>query len=135
MALIRERMQKYNMNVIRVTFISLTRDNLFTKDQMEENSKRWYRDDYKKSVGDEVDSFFSRERRGAFLSYGHQSIEFIPKLTEEEMALVEKQDQNYIETFRFSSNAVRDRIKLSQSGECMFIEASGNRFTCPIYDD
>ena len=135
MALIRERMQKYNMNVIRVTFISLTRDNLFTKDQMEENSKRWYRDNYKKSVGDEVDSFFSRERGGAFLSYGHQSIEFIPKLTEEEMALVEKQDQNYIETFRFSSNAVRDRMKLSQSGECMFIEASGNRFTCPIYDD
>ena len=128
-------MKNYNINAIRVTFISLTRDNLFTKDQMEENFKRWYRDNYKKSVGDEVDSFFSMEKRGGHLSYGSQFIEFIPKLTEEEMALVEKQDQNYIETFRFSSNAVRDRMKLSQSGEGMFIEASGNRFTCTIYDD
>ena len=79
-----------------VTIILMDREKLITKEAMEKYTKG--EEDFKDSVNDDLESFFEDLRLGKEpdeLIYTY----FLPKLTEEEMELVEQNDTNYLQTF------------------------------------
>jgi len=79
-----------------VTKIHLERMELITKEKMESYCKgEWPEKD---SVNDDLESFFENIRLGKepdedVITY------FLPKLTKEELKLVERRDTSYLETF------------------------------------
>ena len=90
-----------------LTRINLQRMELITKEKMEsyckrkeyERCRKVYGENYMKdSVNDDLESLFENIR------LGRESDEFVetyflPKLTEEELELVERRDTNYLQTF------------------------------------
>ena len=90
-------MEKYKIKSVMVTIISLERWKLITKEAMEDYCKG--EEAEKVSVNDDLESFFEDLRLGK--EPPHQSVftYFLPKLTEEEMELVERKDTSYLQTF------------------------------------
>ena len=89
-------MKKLKINSVMVTSIDLWRRNLITKEKMESYCKG--EKDEKDSVNDDLESFFENIRLGKepdewVFTY------FLPKLTEEELELVERRDRSYLKTF------------------------------------
>ena len=114
-----------------VTIISLERWKLITKEAMEDYCKG--EEAEKVSVNDDLESFFEDLRLGK--EPPHQSVftYFLPKLTEEEMELVERKDRNYFETFLHVKHAdVKEaEMKLSES-DSKFVQGFGCRRTFTI---
>ena len=114
-----------------VTIISLERWKLITKEAMEDYCKG--EEAEKVSVNDDLESFFEDLRLGK--EPPHQSVftYFLPKLTEEEMELVERKDRSYFETFLYVEEAdVKEaEMKLSES-DLKFVQGFGCRRTFTI---
>ena len=79
-----------------VTIITLKRDNLITKERMESYCKG--EEAYKDSVNDDLESLFENIRLGKEPNEFVDTY-FLPKLTKEELELVEKRDPSYLKTF------------------------------------
>ena len=79
-----------------VTNIYLEREKIITKEKMESFCKgeEYFTD----SVNDDLESFFQNLRLGKEPDEDVQTY-FLPKLTEEELKLVEKSDTSYFKTF------------------------------------
>ena len=97
-----------------VTSIWLNRRNLITKEKMESYCKG--DENEKDSVNDDLESLFEnirlgRETNERVITY------FLPKLTEEELKLVEGRDTSYLQTFRWSNEAdvAETKMMLSES--------------------
>ena len=113
-SLIMYGMNKHKIKSVMVTSIDLYRDFLITKEKMESYCKGEER--VKDSVNDDLESLFEnirlgRETNERVITY------FLPKLTEEELKLVEGRDTSYLQTFRWSNEAdvAETKMMLSES--------------------
>ena len=118
-----------------VTVIDLKRNNLITKEKMESLCKGEHR--WKDSVNDDLESFFENIRLGKELDEEVETY-FLPKLTKEELELVERKNCSYLVTF-LSMQDPLDRnpdvdeteMMLSES-DSKYIYALSNRMTFVI---
>ena len=107
-------MKKYKLKSVMVTTIFMSRQDLITKEKMENYCKG--ADHFSKlSVNDDHESLFEDIRLGkepdnSILTY------FLPKLTEEEVKLFAIKDTSYLETFSLRNPGVSEaERKLSES--------------------
>ena len=89
-------MKKYKIKFVMLTGIYMRRWNLITKEAMEKYCKGEKNE--KDSVNDDLESLFEDLRLGKEPKKRAWTY-FLPKLTEEEMELVEKKDTSYLKTF------------------------------------
>ena len=93
-------MKKHKIKSVMVTRIDLERSHLITKEEMESYCKG--EEDEKDSVNDDLESLFENIRLGKEPVYDFDEqvyTYFLPKLTEEELELVERRDLTYFQTF------------------------------------
>ena len=118
-----------------VTKINMWRWRLITKEAMEKFTKGEDIFGRKDSVNDDLESFFEDLRLGKKPKKEVWTY-FLPKLTEEEMELVEQKDPNYLLTFyeRYNGrnpDVPEDEMRLSES-DSKFLEGLGYRKTFTI---
>ena len=88
-----EGMKKYNINSAMISILKSWRNNLATKEEVEDHCKGKY--EAKNSIHDDLDSFFER------LCLGEEPNEtartyFFPKLSEKETKLFEAEDLDFL---------------------------------------
>ena len=113
-----EGMKKYNIKSLIVTSIQMERENLLTKKQMVKICKEKDPESRGRNglVNDDLESFFEDCRLGLEQGYDWTLGYFLPKLTEEEMELVETKDRSYLETFMLSNpDVLEDEMMLSEA--------------------
>ena len=105
-------MKKRKIKSVIVTSLYLFRSELITKETMESYCKgeRFEKD----SVNDDLESFFENFRLGKKPD-GYVRTYFLPKLTEEELELVERRDKSYLKTLWNSSDVNETEMTLSES--------------------
>ena len=128
--LILNGMQKYGIKKAMVTEIGLRRFHLITKEKMENYSKG--KESRKLSVNDDLESLFDDIRLGK-KPVDFVRTYFLPKLTKEELKLVERKDNNFMKTFVHDRGAdvSEAEMELSES-ESKFVRAVGWRETYTI---
>ena len=93
-------LQKHKIRSAMVTIIGMWRLNLITKEAMESYCKG--ADSARKgSVNDDLDSFFEDLQLGKEPDDDYVQFYYLPKLTTEELRLVDNKDSNYRESFIF----------------------------------
>ena len=128
---IREKMKKYKIEKIIVTNISMERVCLITKEDMENFCNGNERQ--KESMTDNLESFFEDIRVGKATDADIGTY-FLPKLTDEELEMVERKDEDFMDTFWNSMDDadVREaKMKLSESNS-KFVLGYGWRGTATI---
>ena len=127
-------MKKYEIKKVMVTRINMWRYNLITKEAMEKYTKG--EEDKKDSVNDDLESFFEDLRLGKEPDEQVRTY-FLPKLTAEEMKLVEQKDTNYLQTFYegyWGRNPdVPEAEMLLSESDSKFLYGEGYRETFTIY--
>ena len=123
-----ERMEKYAIKSVMVTSIYMRRNELITKKVMESYCKG--KRNEKDSVNDDLESFFKdlRHRKqpdACVWTY------FLPRLTEEELELVERRDTSYLATFCKKNNVEKTEMMLYKSNS-KYVEGWGQRKTFTI---
>ena len=117
-------MEKNKTNSVMVTIIYLKRRELITKDAMEKYCKG--EEIEKVSVNDDLETFFEDLRLGKEPNRS-APIYFLPKLTNEEVELVERKDRSYLETLNWPNLNV---LKISStSGFRKFGLAGKSKFS------
>ena len=116
-----------------MTITYMWRSNLITKEAMEKYCKGEKR--IKNSVNDDLESFFEDLRLGK-KPKEDTVVYFLPKLTEEEMKLVERKDISYLETFqqtfrRLNPDVPEAEMMLSESNS-KYVYGMGDRQTFTI---
>ena len=125
-------MKKYKIKKVMVTMIQMWRVKLSTKEKMETYCKGKHI--RKESVNDDLESLFEAIR------FGKEPIDFVrtyflPKLTAEELQLVEGKDNDFMYTFLHGSNADVEKSKMEASkSDSKFVFAWGQRKTCTVED-
>ena len=109
-----EGMKKYNINSAMMSILSSVRNNVTTKEKVEDHCKGKYED--KNSIHDDLDSFFER------LCLGEEPNEtvrtyFFPKLSEKETNLFETKDEEFMQTLADSYDL--ERIGSEQDTELL----------------
>ena len=94
-------MTKYQIKTVMLTIIYMTKEKLITQEQMKsycrgEQSSRQI------SVNEDLEAFFEDLQLGKHKSNDDVLAYYLPRLTEDEMALVEAKDQNYFQNFSIS---------------------------------
>ena len=123
--------KKHKIKSVMLTIIHLCRDELITKEKMESYCKG--EDMVKKdSVNDDLESLFENIRLGNKPDEWVNAY-FLPKLTEEELELVERRDTNYFQTFLNSLNPDVDETEMMLSeSDSKYVEGSCYRRTFSI---
>ena len=123
-------MKKYNVQKVMVTKIQMWRSLLIKKEKMENfcNGK----EDRKLSVNDDLATLFEN------IELGEKPDEFVhtyflPKLTEHELELVERKDEDFMRTFSANMNAdvAKNEMAASES-DSKYVYGYGNRETLTI---
>ena len=110
-----------------LTSIYLRRWNLITKEEMESYCKG--EKDEKDSVNDDLESLFENIRLGKEPDE-HVNTYFLPKLTEEELELIERRDTSYFHTFTVSWNPDVDKFEMMLSeSESKYVKGESRRRT------
>ena len=120
-----------NSNSYMLTELFMYRDLLISKEQMQrissgesyrqlEHRTMKSRTNYEESVGDDLESFFNNQlarRSFPFLDYEFEETwtYFIRELTQEELELVEKKDEDYFQNFKWSGNPDVDEAEMQLS--------------------
>ena len=105
-------MKKHKIKSVMVTCNHLYRWKLITKEEMESYCKG--EKDEKDSVNDDLESLFENIRLGKEPDEDVWTY-FLPKLTEEELELVERRDTSYLQTFYRGSDADVDENEMMLS--------------------
>ena len=122
-----ERMEKYKIKKTMVTVIGLWRTRLLTKEKMENYCMG--KEDEKQSVNDDLESLFDEIRIGKKPDK-YVEIYFLPKLTNQELELVESKDQNFMNTFSYGLDADVPEVEMKASeSDSKFVRAYGSRRT------
>ena len=122
----RELMKKNQLETIMVTALFMERYYLITKEKMK---KICQGDDRRlqKSFNDDLEILFEDLETGRTPTYRVDTY-FLPQLTEIEMALIDKKDRNFLETFRYSFSVYPDvpeiEMKMSDSKSKFFFGIS-----------
>ena len=127
--------KKFKIKKVMLTSIGITRRHLITKEEMEGYCKGiFYPDnDYKDSVNDDLESLFEDIQNGKeptddVLTY------FLPKLTQEELKMVERKDEKFIRTFLDDAedfDVPEEEMKASES-DSKYVFCEGTRSTMTI---
>ena len=106
-------MKNYNVKSVMVSIFSMGRRHLITKEKMESFCKG--KEVQKESVNDDLEICFEHIRLG-LQEYSSSDTYFLPKLTEEELLLVETRDENYMKSFHYcDADVEKAEMKLSKS--------------------
>ena len=124
-------MKKHNLKEVMMTILRMERKNLITKEKMEsfcEGKKL-----RKESVNEDLESLFDRIRLGKQPEVEEVRTYFVPKLTEEELELVERKDPDYLGTFswtiqNYNPDVDKTEMKLSES-DSKFVQGFCLRIT------
>ena len=134
-----------NSNSFMLTELFMNRDLLVSKEQMQRISsgesyrqlenRKIGRTNYEESVGDDLESFFNNQlagRSSPFMDYEFEETwtYFIRELTQEELELVEKKDEDYFQNFKWSDNSDVDEAEMQLSNcTSKYVSAYCNRKT------
>ena len=118
-SLVTKALEKHDSQSAIITQIYMLRHVLITKEKMEElclGKSDWGGYPLKESVNDDLESVFENFQHGRELEQ-FASTYFLPKLTHEELELVENADQDYFQSFyrRKNPDVKDEKIKLSES--------------------
>ena len=105
-------MKKYKIESVMVTTLDMWRRHLITKEKMIDFCKG--KEDLKESVNDDLESFFEDIRLGK-KPKGEVATYFLPKLTEDELDLVEEKDNGFMKTFWREMDADVDKAEMDAS--------------------
>ena len=123
-------MKKYKIKTVMVTEIQMHRRFLITKEEMENTNKR-----AGKSTNEDLESLYEdiclgKKPNNWGVTY------FLPKLTEEEMTMVENKDPNYFATFSASIKADVEPDKMNTSeSDSKFVCGFCTRRTLTVEED
>ena len=126
-------MKKYKIKKVMLTTFDITRGNLITKARMEDycNGKMYQKD----SVNDDVESLFEAIQNGEKPTDGAYTY-FLPKLTQKELKMVERKDENFMKTLRNTftiGNAdVYDAEMKASESNSKYVYGFGHRATFTI---
>ena len=104
--IILEGMKKYQIKSVTVTAFYLWKENLITKEKMENLCKD---ENSEESVNDDFETFFDYIRLGfelRDLHNTHKSTYYLPKLTFDEQELVETNDEAFLNTLRNTHDGI-----------------------------
>ena len=125
--LLQSKMRKYGIQSAILTMLFMFRKNLITKEKAKaiaiiaDGNLKNYPErppEYKRSINDDLESYFQK-----FLNQEKIKIEtevslFLPKLTEDELKLVEKKNENHMRSYLlglFGADIDAEEMKLSNS--------------------
>ena len=91
-------MKKYKIQSVMMTMLHMHRKCLITKEKMEKYYNEEFEWDGKYSVNDDLESLFEDLRFGKQPDEKSVAAYFLPKLTKEELELVERRDTSYLQT-------------------------------------
>ena len=120
-------MKKYHTTSVMVTTLNMERFRLITKEYMENYGKESADFFRKCSINDDLESFFEDLRLG---NEPDETVHtyFLPKLTKEELELVERRDASYLKTLSwFMEYQHVDEMKLSESSSKYILGLSHRR--------
>ena len=120
-------MKQYNIKSVNVTIINKIRYRIITKEATENYLKG--KKNEKDSFNDDLETLFEHLRLGKKLEDKEVNTYFSPKLTEEELDLVERKDSNYMQTFYDRDPDVRGNEMLFSESDSKFIQGIGYRTT------
>ena len=128
-SLIMYGMNKHKIKSVMVTSIDLYRDFLITKEKMESYCKG--EKDEKDSVNDDLESLFETIRLGKDPDEKVETY-FLPKLTEEELKLVERRDTSYLKTLWSPNPDVDETEMMLSESDSKYVRGWGRRRTFVI---
>ena len=120
-----------------LTSIHLSREELITKEKREyylDGIARWYckeEDRQEESVNDDLESFFEDIRIGKELNEDACAY-FLPRLTEEELELVEKRDPSYLQTLSSLNPDVDETEMMLSESDSKYVKGYCSRRTLVI---
>ena len=117
-------MKKYKIKSVMVTSIFMYRRNLITKEKMESYCKGEEKEKY--SVNDDLESFLENIRLGEEPDEEVNTY-FLPRLTEEELELVERRDTSYLQTFNDWFPDVKKAEMLLSESDSKYVYGSSTR--------
>ena len=150
---LREGIQKYELDSILVTTLYMFKDLLISKEKMDHictgKAYRQIQDRHEdeehlgdtnrceESVNDDLESFFENLRIGLqpnFFRFNYWNwTHFLPKLTQDELKLVEEKNKDYFQTFLWSTNPDVDEDEMkSSSSSSKFVSGYCRRKTFRI---
>lgn len=128
-SIIMKNMKKYNIKSVMVTIFYMMRYQLITKEKMDYFCKG--KDCiFLHSINDDLQSFFEDLQLGKEPNK-NTSTYFLPKLTDEEMKLVDRQDTSFLKTISRRKDVEEAEMNLSDSNS-KFVEGRSGRTTFTI---
>ena len=125
-------MKKYEIKSVMITFIDMWRLEIITKEAMDEFCKG--KDYIKLSVNDDLESLLKDLLHGDEPSFFNRTY-FLPKLTNEELELVEEKNSKFFETFMNVFPVVNEaEMELSESNS-KYVHAWADRKTFTFNND
>ena len=106
-------MEKYKIELFMLTVINMARNYLITKESME-NYCKGGDNSLRDSVNDDLESFFNDLQLGRKPNERAETY-FLPKLTRDELKLIERKDASYLETFYFDDLADVKELEMQLS--------------------
>ena len=125
-----EKMKEHQIKKLMVTNITFWRDRLITKERMENYYKGKERET--RSVNDDLEVLFEDIRLGKETDDQVHTY-FLPRLTVNELILVERKDKHFMATFWLLMNADVSKAEMAASkSDSKYINANGRRRTFTI---
>ena len=128
-SVILKRMKTYKIKRVMVTIMNMRRRRLITKERVEQYCKG-----KSKLANDDIETLFDNLRLGKeSVTLENVNSYFFPKLTEDELELIEKKDLSYLQTFYylFQADVKKAEMKISES-DSKFVFGLCNRYTFKI---
>ena len=127
-----KEMEKYEIENVMVTIINIQRWQLITNEKVLYYCKG--QDEVEEeSVNDDLEYLFEEIKLGCKYFDEVSATYFLPKLTKEELELVERKDENFMQTFVYKMAADVDKTEMEASeSDSKFIYGSGRRRTFTI---
>ena len=130
-------MRKYGIQSSILTMLRMWRLNLMTKEKVKKaykgelkNDEDW--EDYEGSINDDLERFFINLQNQEEVKYEDVISFFTPKLTNEELKLVQERNKEHLETY-WSSNPDVDVEEMKKSdSKSKYVHGRGWRMTIPL---
>ena len=118
--IILKKMREYGIQSSILTMLRMERRNLITKEKSKQaaegklkNDREWK--DYEGSINDDLDSFINNLQNSNEMGDEKVKSFFLPKLTKEELKLVEEKNEEHMMTYWFQIHADVDVEEMKKS--------------------
>ena len=121
-------MKRYGIQSANLTLLNMRRIKLVTKENAKNAYRKKWKSDYgeliKNSINDDLENFFNNIQNGKYIRYSEkQSKEYVqsfftPKLTDEELKLVEEKNEEHLQSYQdfyFKRNPDVDPAEMKRS--------------------